>query len=179
MRIIGFLCFALLSSIGLQGQYSLWGVVTNANGEKLEGASVFITGSDSHAAVSDFEGYYTLDKVPTGTYELKVTYLGYESLIKTVNLVEDTHLDLMMEGSIFQLENIEIIANKLKPQSPFTFVERNKEEIELKNVAQDLPFLIEHTPSLVVTSDAGAGICLLYTSPSPRDGLPSRMPSSA
>ena len=158
MRIIGFLCFALLSSIGLQGQYSLWGVVTNANGEKLEGASVFITGSDSHAAVSDFEGYYTLDKVPTGTYELKVTYLGYESLIKTVNLVEDTHLDLMMEGSIFQLENIEIIANKLKPQSPFTFVERNKEEIELKNVAQDLPFLIEHTPSLVVTSDAGAGI---------------------
>ena len=26
---------------------------------------------------------------------------------------------------------------------------------------------------------AGAGICLLYTSPSPRDGLLSRMPSSA
>ena len=29
------------------------------------------------------------------------------------------------------------------------------------------------------TGSAGAAICLLYTSPSPRDGLLSRMPSSA
>ena len=32
---------------------------------------------------------------------------------------------------------------------------------------------------VIVAAGGGAGICLLYTSPSPRDGLLSRMPSSA
>ena len=34
-------------------------------------------------------------------------------------------------------------------------------------------------PSLVVKVDFGKDICLLYTSPSPRDRQKSRMPSSA
>ena len=42
---------------------------------------------------------------------------------------------------------------------------------------------IEASPKPVVAAihgvAAGGGICLLYTSPSPRDGLLSRMPSSA
>ena len=158
MRIIAVLSFTILFGFQLQGQYSLWGFVTNANGEKLEGASVFIVGSDSYAAVSDYEGYYTIDELPSGTYELKVTFLGYESLIKTVVLSEDTHLDLEMTGSIYQLDDVQIIANKLKAQSPFSFVERSKEQINVKNLGQDLPFLVEHTPSLVATSDAGAGV---------------------
>ena len=37
----------------------------------------------------------------------------------------------------------------------------------------------EEEPFLEVTSDLDTQICLLYTSPSPRDGLLSRMPSSA
>ena len=41
---------------------------------------------------------------------------------------------------------------------------------------------IEKQPDLFILSIAGASLniyCLLYTSPSPRDGLLSRMPSSA
>ena len=34
-------------------------------------------------------------------------------------------------------------------------------------------------PLVLVVNKADANICLLYTSPSPRDGLLSRMPSSA
>ena len=158
MRIIAVFCLTLCFGFGLQGQHSLWGIVTNGNGEKLEGASVFITDSDTHAAVSDYDGYYTIDNVPAGVYKLKVTFIGYEALIKTVELSEDQELNLEMAGSIYQLDNIEITANKLNERSPFTYVEQNKEQINVKNLAQDLPFLIEHTPAIVVTSDAGAGI---------------------
>ena len=34
-------------------------------------------------------------------------------------------------------------------------------------------------PGVIITSPAGGKICLLYTSPSPRDKRQSRMPSSA
>ena len=39
---------------------------------------------------------------------------------------------------------------------------------------------LRHTqPQLLIEPFAGGGICLLYTSPSPRDRQKSRMPSSA
>ena len=51
----------------------------------------------------------------------------------------------------------------------------------LKNLAdQPLTFTIDKNFGVEITSDNGKyKVCLLYTSPSPRDGLLSRMPSSA
>ena len=45
------------------------------------------------------------------------------------------------------------------------------------NPAMDKPGVIENLPQ--VRAEEMAEACLLYTSPSPRDGLLSRMPSSA
>ena len=45
-------------------------------------------------------------------------------------------------------------------------------------VAQDIPLSVVYQDEHLVVIDKPAG-CLLYTSPSPRDGLLSRMPSSA
>ena len=39
--------------------------------------------------------------------------------------------------------------------------------------------LIEENHTVLVQKNSGEGICLLYTSPSPRDRTRSRMPSSA
>ena len=99
-----------------------------------------------------------MDKVPAGTHVLKVRYLGYESLTREVTLTEDTTLDFVMQGSIFDLDDIEISANRLDQEDPFSYLEMDKERIDFKNLAQDVPFLLEHTPSMVVTSDAGAGV---------------------
>ena len=46
-------------------------------------------------------------------------------------------------------------------------------------VAKTATAPIERVKLLIQTQDANPKICLLYTSPSPRDGLLSRMPSSA
>ena len=148
----------LLSFHFCHAQYSIWGEVSTSYGEKLADATIFIVDSEEHATVSDFDGYYTLDKVPAGTHVLKVRYLGYESLTREVTLTEDTTLDFVMQGSIFDLDDIEISANRLDQEDPFSYLEMDKERIDFKNLAQDVPFLLEHTPSMVVTSDAGAGV---------------------
>ena len=46
-------------------------------------------------------------------------------------------------------------------------------------VRMGFKMLIEAEPDMTVIEEAESGDCLLYTSPSPRDGLLSRMPSSA
>ena len=46
-------------------------------------------------------------------------------------------------------------------------------------ILQALARMLETSPGERITTAALAKDCLLYTSPSPRDGLLSRMPSSA
>ena len=53
------------------------------------------------------------------------------------------------------LEGIEIVGIR---NYPLTSTNVQKEELEKQNLGQDLPILLKFTPSLVVTSDAGAGV---------------------
>ena len=56
------------------------------------------------------------------------------------------------------------------------FLNQNKERFELEfNLEKGTSF----NTFLIISEDELFIICLLYTSPSPRDNLPSRMPSSA
>ncbi len=53
---------------------------------------------------------------------------------------------------------IEIRAIRAGSNSPFTKTELRKEEIEKQNLGQDIPYLLQYTPSAVATSDAGNGV---------------------
>lgn len=56
------------------------------------------------------------------------------------------------------LREIEISANRANASTPVTYSVVTAEEISRVNDGADLPFLLNMTPSLVVTSDAGAGM---------------------
>lgn len=57
-----------------------------------------------------------------------------------------------------QLQPIEVRAIRAGGKSPFAAVEVDKKEIRKNNLGQDIPYLLQFTPSAVVTSDAGAGV---------------------
>ncbi len=56
------------------------------------------------------------------------------------------------------LEPAEVRAIRAGSNSPFAKTELNKGQIAEGNNGQDIPYLLQYTPSAVVTSDAGAGI---------------------
>jgi hypothetical protein len=60
--------------------------------------------------------------------------------------------------SIRSLPPLEIRSIRLSEQAPFAKTNINKAQIALNNVGQDLPFLLENTPSVVVHADAGIGV---------------------
>jgi iron complex outermembrane receptor protein len=60
--------------------------------------------------------------------------------------------------SIRSLPPLEIKAIRLSEQAPFAKTNISKAQIALNNVGQDLPFLLENTPSVVVHADAGIGV---------------------
>jgi iron complex outermembrane recepter protein len=56
------------------------------------------------------------------------------------------------------LQEVVISGVKATKNNPVTFTNVSKEEITKQNFGQDLPFLLNLTPSTVVNSDAGAGV---------------------
>ncbi len=56
------------------------------------------------------------------------------------------------------LQPVEINAVRAADKAPFAKTNISKKEIEKNNLGQDLPFLLNQTPSVVVNSDAGTGV---------------------
>ena len=71
------------------------------------------------------------------------------------------------------LNEVNVNALRANEKTPFAFTNLNQKEIEKANLAQDLPYIISLTPSVVTTSDAGAGIG--YTSFRIRGSDPTRI----
>lgn len=57
-----------------------------------------------------------------------------------------------------QLEEIVISGTRAGVTTPVTYQNVSKQEVEKRNLGQDLPYMLSATPSLVYTSDAGTGI---------------------
>ena len=62
------------------------------------------------------------------------------------------------DSSAICLRDIEVSANRAVRTTPVAFTNISAEEIKVVNDGRDLPFLINQTPSIVTTGDAGNGI---------------------
>lgn len=56
------------------------------------------------------------------------------------------------------LDEVLVKAVRVTADSPITHSNVSKEELEKRNLGQDLPILLNYLPSVVTTSDAGAGV---------------------
>lgn len=59
---------------------------------------------------------------------------------------------------VTQLESIEVTANRAGVKTPVAYTNVSRKQLARTNDGRDIPTLLEMTPSIVVTGDAGAGI---------------------
>ncbi len=57
-----------------------------------------------------------------------------------------------------QLDEVLVSAIRVTTKTPVSFSNLNKKELKSRNLGQDIPILMNYLPSVVTTSDAGAGI---------------------
>ena len=56
------------------------------------------------------------------------------------------------------LEEVKVIGLRADQNTPVTFTNITKKDIATRNLGQDIPILLNYLPSVVTTSDAGAGV---------------------
>jgi iron complex outermembrane receptor protein len=135
------------------------GKVENEKSESLAGALVRASGT-LQAAVTDADGSFKL-ALNAGNYKLEICFLGYENHKIDINLNDGEIIDLgniSLEENNLMTDEFTVIGTRSSIDDPFTYSNLSKEDIEKNNLGQDLPYLLDQTPSVVVSSDAGAGI---------------------
>lgn len=90
--------------------------------------------------------------------ELKQVIDQMRNYILTVAMLSYGYLQAQDSLKMIRLEEISVYSTRANDKTPTTHSTISKEELSKRNLGQDLPILLNLTPSLVTTSDAGAGI---------------------
>ncbi len=117
----------------------------------LWGASVSVKGSQK-GNVTDSKGRYQLAASPNST--ISVSFVGYEP----VDVPAEKSKQIGLKKSNFLQDEVVVRATRADENSAMAYSNVSAKELGKSNLGQDMPMLLNFTPSVVTTSDAGAGI---------------------
>lgn len=152
-----FLVLFSFFSFSLFSQFTISGKVSDSDNLRLVGANVILKGTHI-GVVTDWNGQYSIPNLKQGKYLVEISYLGYEIEMREVQIDNDFNLDIILNQSALLAEEVIVIATKPGNTSPVAFSNVTGEELKSNNLGQDLPYLLSLTPSMIVSSDAGAGV---------------------
>lgn len=114
------LCIVLTSwSLALAQQGRLKGVIKDKDtGEPIPFANVVLEngGTQVGGASSDFDGNYDINPIPPGTYDLKATFVGYNTQIKKGVVIQGNKIvfeDILLSMQSEVLDVVEIVDYKV------------------------------------------------------------------
>ncbi len=157
-KLIVTLIIPLLLPLTTMAQGSLSGHITDkSSGEALSGASVSIEGLFT-GTISDDQGNYLISNLKKGSYQCKVSYIGYHSQTKTIEIAGAYIYNIQLEKNTVLQDEVIISATRAAADQPSTYTNVGKNQISRINYGQDLPYILNTTPALVSSSDAGNGV---------------------
>jgi iron complex outermembrane receptor protein len=157
-RLTFMLCVGFSSIAFSQLKPKIEGLVSDPNGLPLSSVNIQLMESYLKTQTDD-KGLFQFTDLTLGTYSIRFTRLGYASKELTVDVKDNlTRIELTLEPVVLMIEEIQVSAIRATNQTPTTYTNLNKEELARNNFGQDIPILLQSTPSTVVTSDAGTGI---------------------
>ena len=153
-----FTIWIVLISLLSFGQVDLKGIVSDMETrEPLAGAHILVENTFI-AAISSPSGQFRITGLKQGGYRIIVSYVGYEKSSSYIKINKDTTLEISLRPSAIMGSEVIVTATRAANNSPATFSTITSKEIGALNLGQDLPMLLQTSPSVVTTSDAGNGI---------------------
>ena len=161
MRSIGFLyCALLITSLSLNSVFAHSGKITGniIDAETLREipfVNVVLLPLGTGTSTDD-SGNFIIENIPEGTYNLKCTHLGYQTVeVELVIIPEETiTLNIEMVKAYFNLADI-LITSNYSPSETFRIINRIDTELRPINTSQDILRII---PGLVTAQSCSLGL---------------------
>ncbi len=136
---------------------TITGTITGDDGQPLPGATVIAVGTLGGTAAA-VDGSYILNVGRDGKYDIRVSFVGYEPEMRTVQVTGTARADFRLTPAAIPAAEVVVSATRAGNRTPVTYQTVTGEELKRNNFGADIPFLLAMTPSLVETSEAGNGI---------------------
>jgi iron complex outermembrane receptor protein len=94
--------------------------------------------------------------------DMKNLFLFLTLLVLSVSANAQQNETVLDTTKLEKLDEVLVKAVRVEPTSPITHSNIKKEEIQKRNLGQDIPMLLNYLPSVISSSDAGAGIGYTY-----------------
>ena len=157
-RIITSLLFLSVCHIAFT-QQRIHGVVEDRTGTVIPAAQISVLNSNVQVN-SDAKGKFELNQLPASdsTYTIMVEKPGFLPQSLTISAQSMDEVKVLLFTGMKTLEDIHVNTTRLSDFNTSQILIRRINPLERKNFGQDIPILLEATPSLLTTSDAGAGV---------------------
>ena len=154
-----FLLLLLLNAASAFPQTRIQGTITDEAGAPLEGVNVVVGSEQNFGAATDASGGFSIAGLRAGGTRLRATYIGHFPIDTLITLSEGVNeIQLRMRANAIMLREAEIAGVRTDDRAPFAQSTLTREEIVRTNTGVDLPVMLDLQPSVVTTTDAGAGI---------------------
>ncbi len=148
----------MVCSLVGQAQHVIHGYVKDSkSNEPLAGATISLKEINRYAFTTE-RGEFELQKLPSGNYQAEVRFLGYKTSEIQWTVPTEESVVILLEEDVIMTDQVIVSATRVNEKTPTTYSTINKVSLQKQNFGQDLPLTLNWTPSLVTTSDAGAGV---------------------
>ncbi len=153
-------------------QATIRGFVTDkSTGEPAIFVTVSLEGT-SYGVTTDVTGYYTLSKIPAGTYTINVSSVEFETKTQTVTLegTKVVTVNFQVSPKVTELQGVEISAEQAERKTEVKMSVETLRPVDIKRIPsfggqQDIVQALQVLPGFVSTGDQGGQLYIRGGSP--------------
>lgn len=146
---------AMASSLASAQTPDITGIIVDASGNPVAGASIAIEGAE--ATISDDHGRFSLH-LAAGDWTLRISHPDYGPTRQAVTVNNSSvELEIRLQAPTSLHESVTVVGIRAGKNTPVTQRNMDRDEIDAHSYGQDIPALLQLTPSITSSSDAGTG----------------------
>lgn len=136
LLLIGLIAGVSFAQSGNQGEtYTIQGTITDENGDPLPGANIIVPGTGKGGS-TNLDGEYSIIGLSPGTYEFKVSMIGYEATKQDVTVVDNQEVSFQLLPKAYVSQPVIVTASRTEQRlqdSPVSTTVIESEELAERN----------------------------------------------
>ena len=145
-------------SFNFFAQNNLFGTVIDQSGNPIPGTNVTVEGGN-YGTYTDRNGSFKINNIPSQLVILLFEAPGLYTIKKEIKPSDfNSPIQITLYTNTKNLEEVQVLSTRSFEQTTSATTINRMDPIEKNNFGQDIPTLLEASPSVVSTSDAGTGI---------------------
>ncbi len=158
MKHFYFTIFIAMLVAKTMAQVTISGKITTGNGDPLENANVLIENLKT-GTITNSDGFFKIENLPVNKELLFVfSYLGYKPEKHKISLHSNYYIEIQLQEHVYTTNEVIVSALRASDNTPVSQQTIDNKTIKEKNSGHEIPYLLQLTPSLVPSSDAGTGV---------------------